>query len=222
MKPETSKKRNKLADRQESQIDTDAVLYLLKFVQKKEEHNQDELDYISLVLIHVIKKLKKNYEDALQRITTDLEQGRDCSGCINLDRSGMIIGRELNVTENNRSRQNNRFISAQLQWLCVLLVKFFRFPEVTHHGQLKSTGSCQWNFGRKMENICCNVFHFELKTETSLQNCNLSVSSIQPNQPSDQNHSSDPTLNYSNSNNLDNLNYREFQPSSSECKSLLV
>ena len=90
------------------------------------------------------------------------------------------------------------------------------------HGQLKSTGSCQWNFGRKMENICCNVFHFELKTETSLQNCNLSVSSIQPNQPSDQNHSSDPTLNYSNSNNLDNLNYREFQPSSSECKSILV
>ena len=83
MKPETSKKRNKLADRQESQIDTDAVLYLLKFVQKKEEHNQDELDYISLVLIHVIKKLKKNYEDALQRITTDVSSAmtrRSCFG----------------------------------------------------------------------------------------------------------------------------------------------
>lgn len=181
------------------------ALHLLQYVIDKEDYNKEELDYIAQVLTHVIQKLKKNDEDVVKRINTDLEQQRDCGGCINLDRSGMIIERVLNVTENNRSRQNNRFISAQLQWLCVLLVKFFRFPEVTHADQLTSTRTCQWSFGRKMDNICCNVFHFELKFE----NCNLSV----PNQPSDQ---TEPTLNFSNSNNLDNLNYAKLKPGTSD------
>ena len=52
--------------------------------------------------------------------------------------------------------------------------------------ELRSTVSCNWNYGKKMENICCNVFHFEkdnskyseeaLKYSTSqnvLQNCNI-------------------------------------------------
>ena len=37
---------------------------------------------------------------------------------------------EHHVSDNTRSRIINRFVSSKMQWLCVILVKIFRFPQL--------------------------------------------------------------------------------------------
>ena len=48
------------------------ALHLLQYVIDKEDYNKEELDYIAQVLTHVIQKLKKNDEDVVKRINTDV------------------------------------------------------------------------------------------------------------------------------------------------------
>ena len=77
------------------------------------------------------------------------DQGSVNHGCFCLPRSKMIIDREFNVTENVRSKHHNRFLSAQMQWLVVLLVRFLRFPEMKQYVKvtrifLNLFSQCKW------------------------------------------------------------------------------
>jgi len=168
--------------------DDEIVNLLMRHVKNKNDYNDQELTYITAVLRHVLNQLDKQDESYKEKFIQNIQAGRDNGiQCFRLPRSLMIIDRQLNIAENMRTKHNNRFQSSQMQWLCVLLVRFFRFPQITHANDLAPTENCSWHYSKKsIDSICCNVYHFDLHSKFAYHS---SVSS------------SDASVSYNNSNN---------------------
>lgn len=112
--------------------DDEIANLLMRHVKNKNDYNDQELNYITAVLRHVLNQLDKQDESYKEKFIQNIQAGRDNGiQCFRLPRSLMIIDRQLNIAENMRTKHNNRFQSSQMQWLCVLLVRFFRFPQIT-------------------------------------------------------------------------------------------
>ena len=89
---------------------------------------------------------------------------------------------EHHVSDNTRSRIINRFVSSKMQWLCVILVKIFRFPQLVQwvlkkkndflikwklffyssQKDLRPSLQCHFHYMKKLEHICINTNHYEL------------------------------------------------------------